>query len=109
MKQYLIADLKNFYVLGEYHTHKQAMKYLETEFAGWDFSVCTKKQFADAETKACKDTEIERMSNLTHFTKTEEKQIIGDYDLKIAVAETKWEKDFLKRAKEDFIFRDYNL
>jgi len=52
MKQYLIADLINFYIIGEYHTHNQAMKYLESEFAGWDFSVCTKKEFADAETDA---------------------------------------------------------
>ena len=36
----------------------------------------------------------------------EEKQIIEDYDRKIAVAETKWEKDFLERTKENFILRD---
>ncbi|MFH1461454.1 MAG: hypothetical protein ABIF12_00695 [bacterium] len=62
MKRYVIADLRNFQILGEYHTHKQAMKYLESEFAGWDFngwefSVCTKKQFANAETQAYKDAQ----------------------------------------------------
>ena len=109
MKKYLIADLRNFQILGEYHTHNQATNHLESEFEGWDFSVCTKKQFAEKKAKADKDYKEERMSLLTHFTRDEEKEIVKDYDRRIEEAEDNWTKNFLKRAKENFFFRDYNL
>ena len=45
----------------------------------------------------------------TTKSELEEKQIIEDYDRRIEEAETKWEKDFLERAKENFILRDMSI